>query len=84
MRCYLTLLVYLPEERSAAPARDIKGLLSGFEVAAQADHRLRDDKGLIPEVVKADCDYVKGAILRAGARLGIKALVPGGGLIDLR
>lgn len=79
-RCYKTLLEHIPAAKPERSTPEIKGLISGFEVAAETAAQIRErlDRGLIPEAVQADCGYLRGEIrrflLRGGARF---APVPG-------
>ena len=81
-RCYTTLLAAIPASRPAGPALDAKGLISGFEVAAELAAKLRtkSEEGLLSEAVQADCGYLVDELKRFVLRSGLKlAPVPGVG-----
>lgn len=79
-RCYATLLKHLPEPAPPTPPPTIKGILSGFEVAAEEIAAVRSGAMLkVPEDIQGDCDYLKGEVLRFLGRGALK-LAPAPGL----
>jgi len=81
-RCYATLLKAIPEKAAQPPAPEIKGIVSGFEVAAElvAKRRNAPNTGLVSEAVQADCGYLLDEVKRFAIRNGAK-LFPGGGAV---
>ena len=81
-RCYATLLKAIPDTAAAAPAPDVKGLVSGFERAFELAEKVKghSSAGLVSEAVQADCGYLKDEIRRFVVSGAAKAF-PGGSLI---
>jgi hypothetical protein len=82
-RCYAALLGWLPAEgATGVVVPDIKGLVSGYEIAAELEAKARMGSGLVPESVEAECAYVKSSLLKFALRKGAGfAPVPGAGAI---
>jgi hypothetical protein len=88
-RCYATLKKHVPDGSTVGQALPaIKGLVSGFEVAAELDQKLRSgSKGpAIPADVHADCAVIVTSIeqfliridaLAAGAAMGAPGIGSG-------
>ena len=81
-RCYATLLKAIPETVAGKPAPEVKGLVSGFELAVELAEKVKAKagSGLISEAVQADCGYIKDELRRFVVTGAAKAL-PGGALI---
>jgi hypothetical protein len=81
-RCYSTLLAFLPEPAPVVAGPTIKGLVSGYEVAAELRYKVDERGQLIPEQIQADCGYIRAEILKFMLRSGAKiAPVPGVGAL---
>jgi len=86
MRCYNTLKKYVPTAPSPAANIQVKGLISGFEKAAELDQQARGGLAAVPQDLRADCAVLLLSTQEFALRLGAKfAPVPGaaavGGLL---
>ncbi len=76
--CYTAILTHIPTGPQPSVVPNIKGVVSAFEAAAEADQRLRAGNDLLPQDVRARCAILVASTEKFIIRIGGKAFgLPG-------